>query len=213
MYLLFLFSRHEIIEFPALLVDSEKQVIIDEFHCFVKPKLNPVLTKFCIDLTGISQKTVDDADDFTVVLKKFESWLTKHKLGTKNKYALVTDGPWDMSKFLFLQCNISKIPYPQYAKKWLNLRKSFHNFYGTEKLRLPEMLEMLGEKFQGRQHSGLDDTKNIAFLLLLMLKDGVPLEVNDRLKPILTYHYKTRNGNVDNSFNNNNTDTPLLPVN
>lgn len=36
---------------------------------------------------------------------------------------------WDMSKFLNIQCQISRIRYPQFAKKWINIRKSYGNFY------------------------------------------------------------------------------------
>ena len=75
--------KHEIIEFPAILVDAEKKVIVSElnkslknlnftwiffvnltfqksfqikeFHSFVKPVLNKKLTDFCTELTGIDQ--------------------------------------------------------------------------------------------------------------------------------------------------------------
>lgn len=36
---------------------------------------------------------------------------------------------WDMSKFLNIQCRISRIKYPAFAKKWINIRKSYGNFY------------------------------------------------------------------------------------
>ncbi len=36
---------------------------------------------------------------------------------------------WDMSKFLNIQCRISRIRYPPFAKKWINIRKSYGNFY------------------------------------------------------------------------------------
>lgn len=55
----------------------------------------------------ILQEQVDVAPEFPVVLEQFEKWLTKHKLGTKNKFAMVTDGPWDMGRFLFGQCTVS----------------------------------------------------------------------------------------------------------
>lgn len=36
---------------------------------------------------------------------------------------------WDMSKFLNIQCRVSRIKYPSFAKKWINIRKSYGNFY------------------------------------------------------------------------------------
>lgn len=34
-----------------------------------------------------------------------------------------------MNKFLKIQCHISRIRYPKFAKKWINIRKSYGNFY------------------------------------------------------------------------------------
>lgn len=47
--------QHEIIQFPAVLVDVQQQVIVDEFNSYCKPKINPQLSEFCTSLTGISQ--------------------------------------------------------------------------------------------------------------------------------------------------------------
>jgi len=185
---------HEIIEFPAVLVNTEKLAIVDHFQVFVKPVINPILTPFCKSLTGIEQEQVDNAAEFPEVLSQFEEWLSKHKLGTKNKFAMVTDGPWDMGRFLYGQCILSKIDYPNFGKKWVNLRKCFSTFYKcdrvfrhkikkkTFKLRLQLMLEKLGMEFEGHPHSGLDDATNIAHLLIRMIKDGAAIDINERIQ-------------------------------
>lgn len=59
-----------------------------------------------MELTGITQEEVDVADTFPQVLSDFEAWLTKHQLGTKHKFIVVTDGPWDMGRFLYGQCKV-----------------------------------------------------------------------------------------------------------
>jgi inhibitor of KinA sporulation pathway (predicted exonuclease) len=46
---------HEIIEFPAVLVDTTSQAIVDEFHMYCRPEVNPILSEFCVNLTGIRQ--------------------------------------------------------------------------------------------------------------------------------------------------------------
>ena len=46
---------NEIIEFPTVVLDVETNKIVSEFHFYVKPEINPILTPFCIDLTGIQQ--------------------------------------------------------------------------------------------------------------------------------------------------------------
>lgn len=47
--------KHEIIEFPAVLVDSTTLEVVDIFHYYCKPVLKPKLTEFCQELTGITQ--------------------------------------------------------------------------------------------------------------------------------------------------------------
>ena len=61
----------EIIEFPCLLIRSPDFVLVDQvvmnnihltfwlqFHEYIRPVAHPVLTKFCTDLTGITQDMI-----------------------------------------------------------------------------------------------------------------------------------------------------------
>lgn len=47
--------------------------------------------------------------------------------------------------------------------------------------KLSTMLEKLGLKYEGRPHSGLDDSRNIARIAIRMLQDGCQLRVNERM--------------------------------
>ncbi|KAK0153519.1 3'-5' exoribonuclease 1 [Merluccius polli] len=175
--------HHEIIEFPMVLINTHTLEIEDTFQEYVRPEVNTQLSDFCVKLTGITQKMVDEADTFPQVLQRVVLWLQERELGTKHKYALLTDGSWDMSKFLNIQCRVSRIRYPQFAKKWINIRKSYGNFYKVPRTqtKLSTMLEKLGLRYEGRPHSGLDDSRNIARIALRMLKDGCQLRVNERM--------------------------------
>ncbi|BFY98839.1 hypothetical protein BsWGS_01879 [Bradybaena similaris] len=172
---------HEIIEFPAVLIDTQNQAVCDVFQRFCKPRLNPLLTEFCTSLTGITQAQVDKAKDFTEVFADFEEWLTLHHLGTEHKFAVLTDGPWDMARFLKTQVELSGISFPRWAKQWINLRKAYGAFYGSKRVNLHKMLEDLGMEFQGRPHSGLDDARNIAAVTVRLLQDGCVMRVNEHL--------------------------------
>ncbi|VDL81362.1 unnamed protein product [Nippostrongylus brasiliensis] len=111
---------HEIIEFPAVLIDVRQmrivgafcnsflfylnryRIIIDTFRSFVKPEKNPILDQFCVQLTGcdfllleygISQSTVDSAPTFRDAYRLFRDWMARHSLGDSGcRYAFVTDG-------------------------------------------------------------------------------------------------------------------------
>ncbi|KFQ40144.1 3'-5' exoribonuclease 1, partial [Mesitornis unicolor] len=174
---------HEIIEFPIVLLNTRTLEIEDTFQQYVKPEINPKLSDFCISLTGITQDIVDKADTFPQVLQNVVEWMRQRELGTKYTYSMLTDGSWDMSKFLNIQCRMSRLKYPSFAKKWINIRKSYGNFYKVPRnqTKLTIMLEKLGMSYDGRPHSGLDDSKNIAKIAIRMLKDGCELRVNERM--------------------------------
>lgn len=194
--------QHEIIEFPAVLVqvrtgDGEPR-IVDEFHGFCRPRINTELSDFCRNLTRIAQSTVDAAEPFIDVHERFLRWLEKHRLGTENTFALITDGPFDMGRFLYLQVNQTEIDYPEYAKHWVNIRKAFANFYkrdfyekqqqqhsnNAHQAKLPglqTMLDSLGMEFQGQPHSGLDDARNIARIVVRMIGDRAALRINEKI--------------------------------
>ncbi|XP_016120226.1 3'-5' exoribonuclease 1-like [Sinocyclocheilus grahami] len=88
-----------------------------------------------------------------------------------------------MGKFLHTQCKLSCIRYPPFARKWINIRKSYGNFYKVPRTqtKLICMLENLGMQYDGRPHCGLDDSRNIARIAIHMLKDGCELRVNECL--------------------------------
>ncbi|NWX94084.1 ERI1 exoribonuclease, partial [Nothoprocta pentlandii] len=163
---------HEIIEFPVVLLNTRTLQIEDSFQQYVKPEINPKLSAFCVGLTGITQEVVDKAEPFPQVLQNVVDWMRARELGTKYSYCLLTDGSWDMSKFLNIQCRISRIKYPSFAKRWINIRKSYGNFYKVPRshTKLTMMLEQLGLRYAGRPHSGLDDARNIAGVAARLLR-------------------------------------------
>uniref|UniRef100_A0A914ZTI8 SAP domain-containing protein n=1 Tax=Parascaris univalens TaxID=6257 RepID=A0A914ZTI8_PARUN len=179
--------EHEIIEFPAVLVDVWNRRIVDTFHSHVRPRINPKLSEFCSRLTGVTQEMVDNALPFVDVFDSFRMWMQSHRLGHTNaRYAFVTDGPWDIAKFFQMQCLQSGLgSVPHDFRHYINIRKAFMNKYlkghRPQKTNLSGMLSELGMKFEGREHCGLDDSKNIARIVIRMLEDRSELRINERI--------------------------------
>ncbi|CAF1323704.1 unnamed protein product, partial [Didymodactylos carnosus] len=189
--------QHEIIEFPIVLIHVQTVTITDTFRSFCRPVLKPILSDYCQKLTGITQEQVDAAPEFPETLKNVGNWLNdRNLLSSKRKCAFVTDGPWDMAKFLRLQCYLSNIEYPHWAKKWINVRKAFGSFYSTKRCGILAMLSKLGLNFDGHRHSGLDDSINIAKITMELIKDGCVLIVNEFHRPT-----DVRSDPVDSSQN------------
>ncbi|KAI8828500.1 ribonuclease H-like domain-containing protein [Chytridium lagenaria] len=177
--------HNEIIEFPIILIDGRSRTIISEFHSYVRPTLHPILSSYCTNLTGITQETVSTSPLFPNVLESFEDWLSEYSDYPFRNCVFITDGPWDIRDFIPKQLDASKIAKPPYfAKRFINLRRMYENFYSRnpamspaptltrKSINLVGMLTGLDMTFQGREHSGIDDARNIARIALKMMEDG-----------------------------------------
>ncbi|XP_074137061.1 ERI1 exoribonuclease 2 isoform X5 [Sminthopsis crassicaudata] len=71
-------KRHysqEIIEFPAVLLNTLTGEIESEFQTYVQPEEHPILSKFCVELTGIKQAQVDEGVPLKICLSQFCKWI------------------------------------------------------------------------------------------------------------------------------------------
>ncbi|KAI9207155.1 ribonuclease H-like domain-containing protein [Polychytrium aggregatum] len=169
---------HEIIEFPVVLIDARTLEIVDHFREYVKPRISPILSEFCTTLTGITQDLVDVAEPFETVLHHFEMWMVNFMPYPFEDALFICDGPWDIRDFVRKQCTISKLFPPPYFHQFINLRRKYQLFYNRTKCNLSQMLAGLEMRFEGREHCGLDDSRNIARIALRMMNDGCYMSPN-----------------------------------
>jgi inhibitor of KinA sporulation pathway (predicted exonuclease) len=88
--------KQEIIEFPSVLYELtvDKQLkFISEFSKYVRPVFEPILSKFCKELTGITQDKVDQANPIEIVYEEHHQWLTSNTPPNSQIY-IVTCGAW-----------------------------------------------------------------------------------------------------------------------
>lgn len=119
---------NEIIEFPVVLLrwneDRHELETAAVFHSYVRPTFRPRLTKFCRDLTGVTQTQVDTAPLWSKVVEDFWKFLCKHELvedtstgksslqnfRLRRGVAWINHGPADLRDFVIKQCWISGGP-------------------------------------------------------------------------------------------------------
>lgn len=66
----------EVIQIGAVRVETAGFTVTDRFELVVRPKVNPGLSEFCSDFTGISQERLDrEGLDFASALAKFEGFV------------------------------------------------------------------------------------------------------------------------------------------
>jgi inhibitor of KinA sporulation pathway (predicted exonuclease) len=178
-------TPQEIIEYPSVLVDLSSLEVVDTFESFVRPHHHPELTEFCTELTSIVQSDVDDAPPFREVLEAHHAWLDGHGLSADNAL-FVTCGDWDLNSMFPAQLEAADPPIPHmrpiYAE-WLNIKELYMR--ALNRRRAPGMMRMmrlLGLEHRGRHHRGIDDTHNIARILIHLLELGATFGPTRRLK-------------------------------
>lgn len=182
----------EIIEFPAVLLNTSNGEIQDKFHHYVQPSEHAKLSQFCKDLTGISQEKVDSGIPIGTCLNLFDEWVKactkKQNIALPSKRVdqqvnciFATWSDWDLNVCLNYECKRKRLNCFPYLKSWIDLRNTYRHFYGRNPKGLNGALTDLGIEFVGREHSGIDDAINTAKLAWRMVKDGCIMKATKSL--------------------------------
>lgn len=173
----------EIIEFPCIKVNGQTCAIEDTFHQYVKPKENPILTPFCIELTGIIQDMVQNQPYFEERFIQFQQWVERNgSWKPDQKSIFVTCGDWDLQVMLPKQCKQVNMDIPCEMRRWINVKKAFAAATGYFPRGIIDMLTKLNLQHEGRLHSGIDDCRNIVRILKALMEMGYILEETSSLK-------------------------------
>ena len=157
----------EVIEIGASVVTRAGREV-DHFQRFIRPARRPLLTPFCRKLTRITQANIDGAAPLPLVWEQFERWLGQHgpKLEAWASWGdydrLQLEQEWQQKQ---LNSVLAHLPH-------LNLKQQFaHARQLKRPLGLNSALQLAGMQFNGQQHRALEDARNTARLLPLILED------------------------------------------
>uniref|UniRef100_A0A3P9J5F4 ERI1 exoribonuclease 2 n=1 Tax=Oryzias latipes TaxID=8090 RepID=A0A3P9J5F4_ORYLA len=191
-------SSQEIIEFPAVLLNTSTGDIDSEFHTFVQPQEHPTLSEFCTELTGITQVQVEAGLPLQICLSRFTRWLhslqlemgftfpnkqqgSSSSLSTQKLCTFLTWSDWDLGVCLQYECKRKQLHKPDVLNNWIDLRSTYRLWYNRKPKGLNGALQDLGLQFDGREHSGLDDARNTARLAAKMMRDGCVMKITRSL--------------------------------
>lgn len=194
--------------------------IESEFHTYVQPQEHPILSEFCTELTGITQNQVDEGVPLNICLSQFLKWIQKIQMEKKIIFGtdilsdstsevkactFVTWTDWDLGVCLHYECKRKQLRKPDILNSWIDLKATYRAFYNRKPKGLNGALQDLGIAFAGREHSGLDDSRNTARLAWRLICDGCVLKVTKSLDKA---HLK--NNLISRTLTINSTDkTPL----
>lgn len=152
-------ERMETIEIGAVHLPFRKKTANDEFESFIRPAHHPVLSAFCMALTGIRQEEVDAAEDFPAVFQQFLGWI-----GTE-PYQLCSWGLFDLLQ-LQADCKRHRLAFPERFANHINLKQEFARLNGVRPCGVKRAFSLAGLTLRGRSHRALADARNIATLAM-----------------------------------------------
>ncbi len=158
-------TEMEVIEIGASLVNRDGREL-DHFQRFVRPLRRPLLTPFCRKLTHITQANIDTAAPITEVWPLFERWLSQHHPRLEG---WASWGDYDRAQ-LELEWQRHGLASALAQTPHVNLKQRFAKARRLDKpLGLNGALQLAGMQFHGQQHRALEDARNTARLLPLIL--------------------------------------------
>lgn len=149
-------DESEIIEIGAVLVDGTTLAPVGEFQTFVRPTKHPKLTRFCTELTTITQADVDAAPTLPEVAKRVATFAA----GT----IFCSWGAYDKNQ-VRRECQRLGIDPVLPLRGHLNLKEELARVAGDRRRGNRDALAWLGLTATGTYHRGIDDARNIARIL------------------------------------------------
>jgi inhibitor of KinA sporulation pathway (predicted exonuclease) len=157
-------QRSEIIEIGLCLLEVTTGERTDFRSILVKPRFSTI-SPYCHKLTSLTKEMVAEGMDFedacALLVEKFDT-----KRRTWASY-----GDYDRLQFM-KQSEALDIPYP-FGRSHINVKNLLALQHALSKeVNLDQAMTLLGLRFEGRLHRGVDDAWNIAAVLSRVLFAG-----------------------------------------
>eukprot|EP01127_Copromyxa_protea_P024230 TRINITY_DN9426_c0_g1_i1.p1 TRINITY_DN9426_c0_g1~~TRINITY_DN9426_c0_g1_i1.p1 ORF type:complete len:205 (-),score=44.29 TRINITY_DN9426_c0_g1_i1:5-619(-) len=174
-------ETQEIIEVSAVFLNVSQGKVVNqlEFHSYCKPLVNPTLSKFCTELTGISQDKVDEAPSLFVAMMMLKDFWAEHGL-EEDDFAWVCCGDENLGELLPGVYSILHSHVDPSFRQWIDLKTIFQKVYKLEeKPSLTQMMERVeeveGVKEEKRCSSAQDVTKSLTKLVSHLVEGHLPV--------------------------------------
>lgn len=155
----------EVVQIGAVKLDAQTLRLTDELDCLVRPRVNPVLSRYLTDLTGITNAMIEaKAVDFITAYRAFLDFVGPSPIWAFGRDDLVLA---DNLK-LYAWTGLPVPPYtnaiPWFAKHGVDLRGKH----------ACDVAEAAGAVFEGRKHDALSDARGIAAGVRAVVARGAP---------------------------------------
>jgi inhibitor of KinA sporulation pathway (predicted exonuclease) len=155
----------EVVQIGAVKLDAETLKLTDDFECLVQPRVNPVLSRYLIELTGITnERLAANAVDFITAYRSFLDFV-----GSAPVWAFGRDDRIIADNLrLYAWEALSLPPYsnviPWLLERGIDLRGKH----------ACDVAEAAGATFEGRKHDALSDARGVAAGIRALVERGAP---------------------------------------
>lgn len=150
----------EIIEVGAVWVSADGHVL-DTLQCFVRPKMRPQLTGFCMALTKIDQGDVDAAQPWAAIATHLADFARRYEGACWASW-----GAYDRLQ-VARECARHAVANPLAQLPHTNLKAAFAKARRIKQVGMMTALKIAGMPLEGTHHRALSDALNVARLLPL----------------------------------------------
>lgn len=167
-------EHRELVQIAAAVVGMDPQTRnfqeITTLQALVKPRINPILSKYFIELTGITQERVDEEGvPFKEFLPRFNEWASWYDL-----YSFDTrlDGSRMFDRDVLMEnCKLNKMEFPFEQDRFFNIHQVFAKM-GYILKQSGQASLAFGVEPKQRSHDALKDVKGLIDGLNLLKERG-----------------------------------------
>ena len=156
----------EVVQIGAVKIDAETLAEVGTFDALIKPRLNPVLSPYLEDLTGVTNAAVAERGiDFADAYRAFVRFADGAPLLAFGRDDLV------LKDNLALYGLKDEPPLPPHVNivPWL-----VEAGIDTRGLHACDIAEATGTRFEGRRHDALADARSVALGIRTLVARGAP---------------------------------------
>ena len=155
----------EVVQMGAVKLDAESLKIVDEFEMLVRPRVNPVLSQYFIDLTGITNDMLAARGvDFITAYRAFLDFVAGGQVWAFGRDDLILAGNLKLYGWSALPVPPYSNALPWFAEQGIDLRGKH----------ACDVAEAAGADFVGHKHDALADAHGVVVGFKAMIARGAP---------------------------------------
>ena len=171
-------EHREIIQIAAIQVTADEEVAENRiFDCLVRPKHNPLLSTYIMELTGIEQAALDAQGlSFPEALAEFTAFCGESRLFCYG------DDPGVLSE----NCELNGLAFPDFPAGIHDIRAVFERAgIDTRRYTSGTVHQAAGAAFDPAAHNALNDVRSMALTLRALIRQGrIGMDWAESIKPI-----------------------------